>query len=79
MQVGNEIAAWAVGADDTMDFQQVTCKIPAGYGAGNSIKISRGGSVSLGCGCAACGESACFSYTAPFVTDVLSPCGTAWM
>ena len=71
----NAIAKWVVGEDEGMDFQQVTCRLPPGEGAGNSIKIARGASVSLGCGCEACRGAACFSYAAPYVTNIISPCG----
>jgi len=58
------------GADATLDFQIIQCKVPPGQGKDNSIKVVRGAAYSMGCGCDSCRVSACFSYLAPYITSV---------
>jgi hypothetical protein len=64
------------GGDTELDYQRVTCELPPGQGSNNNLKVRRGSLWSLGCGCNICTSATCFSYLAPIVYTITSPCGT---
>ena len=69
------VADLVTGEDEDTDLQQLSCELPPGHGADNSIRIVRPNSYSLGCGCLLCSPESCFSYQAPAVTSVSPPSG----
>lgn len=64
------------GADASLDFQIILCKVPQGQGKDNSIKVIRGATSSMGCGCDSCRVAACFTYLPPFITAVTPTLGS---
>lgn len=69
----NALAAEVPNEDCNLDFQEVICKLPEGEGKRNSIKVNRGGSRSIGCGCNLCQDCSCFSYNVPVIHSIKTP------